>query len=200
MPSIKEGVILKLRSCIIALLGSFILAFGLYNVHMIANISEGGVLGMTLLLHHWFNISPSLSSIIMNGLCFILGFKTLGWMFLVYSMISSVGFSLFYAIFEQFEPLFPSIANYPLLAAIVGALFVGIGAGLCVRAGGAQSGDDALAMSLSHILKCPIQRIYLISDIVVLVLSISYIPINKIFYSLITVIISGQIIGWIQKK
>ena len=115
-------------------------------------------------------------------------------------MISSAGFSLFYAIFEQFEPLFPSIAYHPLLAAIVGALFVGIGAGLCVRAGGAQSGDDALAMSLSHIFECPIQRIYLISDIVVLVLSISYIPINKIFYSLITVIISGQIIGLIQKR
>lgn len=190
---------ISLKSCLLALLGSLILAFGLYNVHSISNVTEGGVLGMTLLLNHWFNISPAISSLIMNGFCFILGFKTLGFIFLIYSLVSSVGFSVFYAFFESLGPLFASIANYPLLASIIGAIFVGVGAGLSVKAGGAQSGDDALAMSLSHILNWPIQRIYLISDIVVLILSISYIPINRIFYSLITVIISGQIIGWIQK-
>ena len=36
------------------------------------------------------------------------------------------------------------IADKPLLAAVVGALFVGIGAGVCVRIGGAPGGDDAL--------------------------------------------------------
>ena len=82
----------------------------------------------------------------------------------------------------------------------MGALFIGIGAGLCVRAGGATTGDDALAMSLSHITKLPIQRIYLISDLSVLLLSLSYIPFRRIAYSLLTVILSGQIIGLIQKE
>ena len=54
-------------------------------------------------------------------------------------------------------------------------------------------------MSLSQILKKPIERIYLISDLTVLGLSLSYIPVTRIFYSLITVVLSGQIIGWIQK-
>jgi hypothetical protein len=54
-------------------------------------------------------------------------------------------------------------------------------------------------MSLSHILKTPIERIYLVSDLTVLGLSLSYIPFQRIIYSLITVILSGQIIGWIQK-
>ena len=87
----------------------------------------------------------------------------------------------------------------PLLAAVLGALFIGIGAGICVRCGGATCGDDALAMSLSHLLKTPIERIYLVSDLTVLTLSLSYIPLRRIIYSLITVILSGQIIGWIQK-
>ena len=87
----------------------------------------------------------------------------------------------------------------PLLASIVGALFIGIGAGICVRVGGATCGDDALAMSLSHVSKIPIQWIYLISDLTVLGLSLSYIPLKKIAYSLLTVVLSGQIIGWIQK-
>ena len=71
--------------------------------------------------------------------------------------------------------------------------------GICVRAGGAPTGDDALAMSLSSVLPVDIQWIYLVSDLVVLAASLSYIPLNKIMYSLLTVILSGQIIGVMQK-
>ena len=87
----------------------------------------------------------------------------------------------------------------PFLAAIVGALFVGITTGICVRIGGATCGDDALAMSLSHITRIDIQWVYLFFDLVVLTLSLSYIPLQRIFYSLLTVILSGQIIGLMQK-
>lgn len=190
---------LKPKSCILALTGSAILAFGLYHVHSISNVTEGGVLGLTLLLHHWLGISPSASGLILNLLCYILGLRTLGKNFLMYSILSGGGFSLFYAIFEQFDPLWPQLANQPLPAAFIGAAFVGVGAGLSVRAGGAPSGDDALAMSLSQLLHQPIQRIYLISDLIVLALSISYIPLTRLAYSLLTVILSGQIIGLIQR-
>ena len=54
-------------------------------------------------------------------------------------------------------------------------------------------------MSLSTITKVPIQWIYLISDLTVLGLSLTYIPLRRIGYSLLTVILSGQVIGWIQK-
>ena len=39
----------SLGKCFLALAGSAILAFGLYNVHSFSNVTEGGVLGMTLL-------------------------------------------------------------------------------------------------------------------------------------------------------
>lgn len=190
---------LKLKPCLLALTGSAILAFGLYNIHSISNVTEGGVLGLTLLLHHWFGISPSASGFVLNMACYLLGLKLLGATFLAYSILCGGGFSVFYAFFEQFEPLWPQIAEHPLIAALAGAVFVGVGAGLSVRAGGAPSGDDALAMGLSKLLHQPIQRIYLISDLVVLLLSISYIPLQRLAYSLLTVILSGQIIGIIQR-
>ena len=87
----------------------------------------------------------------------------------------------------------------PLAASVLGALFIGVGAGICVRIGGATSGDDALAMSLSHLLHVRVQWIYLASDLLVLVLSLSYIPVRRIMYSLLTVILSGQIIGIVQR-
>lgn len=191
---------LKTTNCITAFFASAFQAFGMYNVHALSDITEGGVLGATLLLDHWFGISPAVSSFILNSACFLLGLKILGLTFIGYSFTAAAGYSIGYRLCEQFPPLWPEIAGYPLAAAIIGALFIGIGAGLCVRAGGATTGDDALAMSLSRTTKIPIQHIYLISDLTVLGLSLSYIPLRRIAYSLLTVVLSGQIIGLIQPK
>jgi len=189
---------LTLKNCAITLLGSFILAFGLYHVHSISGVTEGGVLGATLLLEHWTGISPALTGGIMNVLCYVLGWKLLGKEFIAYSALATVGFSGMYKICEQFPHLWPGLADMPLVAALVGALFVGVGAGLCVRVGGAPSGDDALAMSISHATGWKIQWVYLLSDLIVLVMSLSYIPVRRIGYSLFTVLLSGQLIGFVQ--
>ena len=190
---------LKLSSCIAALLASAFLAFGLYHVHSFSGVTEGGVLGLTLLLEHWLHISPALSGFVLNALCYALGWRLLGRDFIAYSAIASVGFSVAYKMCEQFPPLWPQLAELPLLAAIVGAVFVGVGAGVCVRAGGATGGDDALAMSAAHVTGWNIEWVYLLSDFVVLALSVSYIPLERIGYSILTVLLSGQIIGLIQK-
>lgn len=190
---------IKLKNCITALLSAAFQAFGMYNIHAVAAVTEGGVLGATLLLDHWFGLSPTVSSAIFNVLCYALGWKTLGKSFIVYSLVATGGFSAAYSVCELFPPLYPDIALYPLAAAILGAIFIGVGAGFCVRVGGATTGDDALAMSLSRITGIDIQWLYLTSDIVVLLLSLSYIPFRRIFYSLLTVILSGQIIGLVQR-
>ena len=191
---------LKPSHCIIAFLASAFQAFGIYHIHALSGVTEGGVLGATLLLQHWYSISPAISGFILNAACYFLGWRTLGKEFIGYSAVAALGFSVGYAIFEQFPPLWPGIAAYPLLAAFLGALFIGIGAGICVRIGGATCGDDALAMSISHKLQISIEWVYLVSDLTVLGLSLTYIPLSRIIYSLFTVVLSGQIIGWIQKK
>ena len=86
-----------------------------------------------------------------------------------------------------------------LVAALLGALFVGLGCGLCVREGGAVCGDDGLALSLSHKLKIKIEYVYFFFDFSVLALSLTYIPLSRMVYSLLTVVLSGQIVGLIQR-
>ncbi len=190
---------IRVSSLGLALFGSCILAFGLYQIHSVSQVTEGGVLGLTLFFEHWLNISPALSGFVLNVLCYCIGFRALGKMFLFYSAVSGMGFCAFYGLFECFPRLYPEIANYPLVAAMAGAVFIGIGAGLCVLVGGAPSGDDALAMTLAAKTRISIQMAYLISDLTVLALSLTYIPIERLVYSLLTVVLSGQIIGIIQK-
>ena len=179
---------------LVSIFGSAFLAFGLYNVHALSGVTEGGVLGLTLLLDHWFSISPSVSGAILNVLCYAMGWKLLGRRFLAYSFISTASFSLSYKLYEQFPPLFPEIANHPLLAALVGAM-------ICFLQQRVQHvfRNAAFFQVLVGFLGWGVERVYLLSDLVVLLLSLTYIPARRIGFSLLTVILSGQIIGLIQK-
>ena len=188
-----------MQGSLLSLLGSGILGFGLFQIHAHSGVTEGGQLGLTLLLQHWLQISPALSGFVISALCYGLGWRTLGKPFLFYSAVSAVGFSITYWICQQFPPLWPNLGEYPLIAALLGAVFVGIGCGLCVRVGGAPSGDDALAMSLSRICKIRIEYVYLISDVSVLLLSLTYIPVARIGFSLLTVLLSGKLVGLVQR-
>lgn len=190
---------LQPTNCLLVLIGAAIQAVGVSNIHAFSGVTEGGVLGATLLINYWLHISPAITSFVMNAACYLLGWRTLGKEFIWYSLLAGVGFSLFYALCEPFAPLWPELVQSPLGSALLGAVFIGVGAGMGVRGGGASAGDDALAMSLSRILKWDIQWVYLITDFTVLGLSATYIPLNKLGYSLLTVLLSGQIIGWIQK-
>ena len=189
---------LRLKNCIFQIVGGMILAFGLFNVHSFSGVTEGGTLGLTLLLDHWLQISPALSSLILNAICYFIGWRTLGKDFIAYSAVCCLSFSVSYWICELIGPVYPAIADHRLVAALVGAVFVGVGVGLCVRFGGAPCGDDALAMSISKKIKINIRWVYLASDLAVLALSLTYIPLVDILYSLLTVVLSGQIIGFID--
>ena len=80
---------IKLSSVLLLLGGSALLAFGLYNIHSISGVTEGGILGLTLLLEHWLGISPSFSGFLLTLVCYFLGWKLLGKLFLVYSFYLS---------------------------------------------------------------------------------------------------------------
>ena len=190
---------MHIRKGLLSVIGGGVLAFGLYNVHSLSGVTEGGALGLTLLLDHWLGISPAWTGLVINFACYAYGLRTLGKQFLLWSAIGGGSFSAFYAFFEQFPRLWPELAGHPLPAALVGAVFVGVGCGLCVRAGGAPTGDDALAMGLSRRLKLPIERVYLLTDLTVLGLSLTYLPLGRIACSLLTVTLSGKIIGMIQR-
>lgn len=188
----------RMRKCLghygLLLLGSSILTFGLFNIHSQCKITEGGVLGLTLLLHHWFDISPAISGPCMDVLCYVAGLAVLGGAFFKNAIFSSACFFLFYGQFERLGYVLPDMSGYPLIAAVLGGIFVGVGVGIIVREGGASGGDDALGLIIAKVSHLSIGKSYFITDFVVLALSLSYIPVRNIGFSLITVTISSIII------
>lgn len=182
------------------LLGAAIASFGLYNIHQQSGITEGGVLGTVLLLHHWLGWPASVITPVLDISCYLLALKVLGTDFIKWSVASTLCVSGFFRLWECWPPMLPNLSGHPLLAAVLGALFVGIGVGLVVRQGGSSGGDDALALSISRLLRCRVSAAYLFTDLTVLLLSLSYIPFRRIAYSLVTVTVSSWLIDLLQKK
>ncbi|MBQ5649755.1 MAG: YitT family protein, partial [Clostridia bacterium] len=144
MKSLKKMLCgIKPLSCIIIALSGVFLAFGLYNVHSLSGVTEGGILGLNLLLEYWFNISPAVTNFVFSAICYFIGWRTLGRKFIIYSAVAAASLSASYAVLERFPQLWPQLYEMPLVAAILGAVFVGVGTGVAVRCGGAPCGDDA---------------------------------------------------------
>ena len=189
---------ITLRRVSLIALGAMIATFGIHNIHQQTGITEGGVIGLMLFVEHWLGISPAFITPVLDLTCYLLAFKYLGGRFIKISALSTLSVSLFYKLWEQFPPMLPDLSAHPLAAAVLGALFVGIGVGIIVRQGGSSGGDDALALTISQVSGWRLARCYLFTDLVVLLLSLSYIPVRRIAFSLVTVTLSSWLIDRVQ--
>lgn len=189
---------LSVKKVLLIILGAAVCSFGIHNIHQRTAITEGGVIGMMLLIDRWLGFPPAVITPVLDITCYVLAFRYLGGQFIKISVISTLSVSLFYDFWEMFPPMLPDLSAYPLAAALAGGVFVGIGVGLIVRQGGSSGGDDALALTISHVTRWRLSRAYLFTDLVVLVLSLSYIPLQRIFFSLITVTLSSFLIDRVQ--
>ena len=189
---------LTLKKVLLIILGAAVCSFGIHNIHQRTAITEGGVIGMMLLIDRWLGLPPAVITPVLDITCYVLAFRYLGGQFIKISVISTLSVSLFYDFWEMFPPMLPDLSAYPLAAAVLGGIFVGVGVGLIVRQGGSSGGDDALALTISHVTHWRLSRAYLFTDLVVLVLSLSYIPLQRIFFSLITVTLSSFLIDRVQ--
>ena len=73
---VKDG--LTVKKILLIMLGAMIYTFGVHNIHQRTNITEGGVIGLMLLIEHWLQMSPAYITPILDLACYLLAFKFLG--------------------------------------------------------------------------------------------------------------------------
>ena len=94
-------------------LGTAILSFGIHNIHQRAAITEGGVIGLVLLMNHWLGIPASIASPLLDFVCYALAFKFLGLDFILTAAVASVSLAGFYRLWESFPPMLPNLTPWP---------------------------------------------------------------------------------------
>ena len=191
---------LKSMDIIKIIFGTMIVAFALSNIHARYKIAEGGQLGIELLFYHSFAITPALSSLIIDCIIFAISFFVLGKKHFSNAVFGTITYSLFYYVFQNIPYILPDLSNNLLLATFLGGILIGIGCGIVVKYNGACGGDDSLALMLSKITKLNISICYFFVDVIIILLSLTYLKGSHILYSLLTAATSSFIIGLIYNK
>ncbi|WP_235822084.1 YitT family protein [Gottfriedia luciferensis] len=183
----------RLGETLMILIGSFILATTLYHFHFQNNLAEGGFIGIALLVKNALNISPSITTLVLDVPIIVIAGFFLGKKLLIKSSIGAISFSAFYAFIEKTSHITLHFGNHLWIPAILGGIFAGIGLGLILRSGGATGGDDILTIIMSRKSKISIGKVYFIFDAVILLCSLSYLSWNEVGYTILSVAICAKV-------
>lgn len=197
-----KNTLQQLRIIIPILIGTAIYAFGLHYFVLPNQLMEGGVTGIAVLLNYAAGWPLSISTLLLNIPLFFLGWKALGRGQMIYTLVGVVSLSCFLALMEQLIGLewlvpFQSTNDY-MLAALYAGVTLGTGLGIVFRFGGTTGGVDIVARILTRSKGISMGQIILTLDAVIIGVSILYISVEKVLYTLVTVFIASKLIDFIQ--
>ncbi|WP_455661217.1 YitT family protein [Pradoshia sp.] len=190
---------LKLKNIFFILLGSAIMGFGVVHFNMQNQLAEGGFTGITLLIYNLTGLSPAISNILLNLPLFFIGYRLLGKRTFIYTIIGTVGLSIFIAVFEKYQFHIP-LKDDLMLAALFAGVFIGVGLGIIFRYGGTTGGVDIIARLVFKYKGYSMGKTMFVFDFCVITLSLAtYLSYKEAMYTLVLVFIGSRVIDFIQE-
>lgn len=187
----------SLRDLLMIALGTAIYAFGFVQFNMANHLAEGGVAGLTLIVYNLTGFDPSYATLLINLPLFIIGARVLGRKSMVLSIYGTVTMSFFIWLFQRIN-LTIDVNQDLLIASLLAGLCAGVGSGLVFRFGGTTGGTDIVARIAEKVFHAQLGKTLLLVDIVVLLLSLTYINIQHMMYTLIASFVYSQVITIIE--
>lgn len=129
------------------LIGSIITAIGLQFFLIPNHLLDGGVTGLAIISAYLTGWPLGLFLILFNIPFIYLGYKKFGAQFASYSILGVTAL----AILATIVHLPHGVTSEPILAAVFGGMFVGIGVGLVIRNGGILDGSDTIAVLIDRV-------------------------------------------------
>ena len=117
-----------------------------YPLFLVPNhIAPGGLTGLATVLNYLFHWPVGTTSLVMNVPLFIIGYRAMGRVFVIRSLVATVLFS----VLIDLIPL-PPMTEQPLLGAVFGGVLLGAGLGLILRGGATTGGTDMVARMIHN--------------------------------------------------
>ena len=187
----------QLKRLLLIAVGVAIYTFGFVKFNMANALAEGGVAGVTLIVHALYGINPAYSSLILNIPLFILGARILGKRSLALTIYGTVLLS-FFIWFWQRVPIHVTLENDMMLVAVVAGLFSGAGSGLVFRYGATTGGTDIIGRIAEGKLGLILGHSFLFIDAVVLTASLVYVDLQHMLYTLVASFVYSQVLTIVQ--
>lgn len=142
---------------------------------------DGGVTGISILLHEIFHINISILVIALNLIFIYLGYRKIGKTFAVQTSIAVILLSIGLLFID-----IPAITNEKLLIAIFGGIFMGSGIGLVIRGGGVIDGAEVIAVFTKRKVGFSNSEIIMLINCIIFAVAALEFGLETAMYSIIT--------------
>ena len=187
----------QVRSLLLIALGVAMYTFGFVKFNMANALAEGGVAGVTLIIHALYKIDPAYTSLILNIPLFIMGARVLGRKSLALTIYGTVLLSFFIWFWQQ-VPVKIVLQNDMMLVAVVAGLFAGAGSGLVFRYSATTGGTDIIGRVIEEKFGFKLGQTLLFVDALVLTASLVYIDLQHMLYTLVASFVYSQVLTIVQ--
>ena len=151
-------------------------------------IAPGGLTGVAMILNHLYGWEIGVTSLILNIPLFIVGYRSMGRVFVVRSLAATVLFSLAIDLLKL-----PALEVEPVLGTLYGGVLLGAGLGLILRGGATTGGTDMVARMVHRWLPFMSVGMFLfLIDCVVVLAAAFFIGSAEALYALICIFVSGK--------
>ena len=153
---------------------------------------DGGVTGISLLVHELYHYDIAYLIVLANIPFIIMGAFQVNKSFAIKTLIAVIGLGLCLS----FIP-YPQITSDKLLVSIFGGAFMGIGVGLAIRGGCALDGIEVLALYTGRRISFTISEIILGINIVIFLIAAIKLGLPTALYSILTYYTASRAINYV---
>ncbi len=174
------------------LVGILISAFALKCFLVPNRFLDGGITGLSLLLHELYHFNLSVMLIVLNLPLIALSYFTVSKNFSIRILCSIVFLSIVLLVIPEY-----ALTSDKLLIAVFGGMFLGLGIGLVMRAGSALDGIEVLALYTLKRTSFTITEIILFFNIMIFAVAAFVFDIQTSLYSVLTYFAATRTIDYV---
>ncbi|MEP7143855.1 MAG: YitT family protein [Ferruginibacter sp.] len=173
--------VLDLKNFLHIVIGTGLAVLAMKGFMIPNRFMDGGITGISILLHEIFHINISILVIVLNVLFIYLGYRRIGKTFAVQTTIAVILLSLG-LLFIDIRP----ITSDRLLIAIFGGILIGTGVGLVIRGGGVIDGAEVIAVFTRRRTGFSSSEIIMLFNTIIFSIAALQFGIETAMYSIIT--------------
>lgn len=187
----------ELKNYAYILIASIILAIGIVGFFSPNKIITGGTAGLALLLHYITPLTIGTLIAAVNLPLVLIGWKYLGKMFAVRTIITILIISLAIDFFDKVIMLKPFVLEMPL-ASIFGGIFIGVGLALVIKGNSSAGGSTIIARIVASKSEIKPGTVILVIDSLIILSSLFiFDDVARVLYSIVSIYVTTRIIDTI---
>ncbi|MEW9052727.1 MAG: YitT family protein [Neobacillus sp.] len=185
-----------LQRLLAILMGSLLLGIGVNGFLVPNHLIDGGILGIALILHYFFQVQTGMVMVALSlPICIYASMNERGYFF------SSLQGLLISSLFiDLFAPLRDEFFIHPLGSAIIGGGIIGIGIGIMLRYKTSTGGTDLLSKIIARRFSLNLALVIILIDGLIVLAGFTVLETESFLYSCVAITVVGITTYLIERK